>query len=166
MEKLPSGGQALGGSGYVSGLSSNGHRGASQFRTVMAQGLSLMALFQTWPVMNLETAVGLNRQTRETRENKAPQHRSLATPYLTQQVNSLFGPTGFPFASFASFAVSTASSRMKLLAERSRAGGAEGVTGPRPMTVWLRPSSNRTSGFPASGFPRVLQRSGLSPPPQ
>ena len=34
------------------------------------------------------------------------------------------------------------------------------------MTVLLRPASNRTGGFPASGFPRVLPRSGLRPPSQ
>ncbi|HEX7569575.1 MAG TPA: hypothetical protein VF492_03645, partial [Verrucomicrobiae bacterium] len=34
----------------------------------------------------------------------------------------------------------------------SRVGGADGLRGTRPMTVSLRPSSNRTGGFPASGF--------------
>ena len=39
---------------------------------------------------------------------------------------------------------------------RSRVGGADGLKGTRPKTVTLRPSSNRTGGFPASGFPRVI----------
>ncbi|MBI5383169.1 MAG: phosphoadenosine phosphosulfate reductase family protein, partial [Verrucomicrobia bacterium] len=38
----------------------------------------------------------------------------------------------------------------------SRVGGADGLKGTRPMTVWLRPSSNRTGGFPASGSPRAI----------
>ena len=38
----------------------------------------------------------------------------------------------------------------------SRVGGADGLKGTRPKTVPLRPSSNRTGGFPASGFPRVI----------
>ena len=43
----------------------------------------------------------------------------------------------------------------------SRVGGADGLRGTRPMTVLLRPSSNRTGGFPASGFPGLFTR-GLS----
>lgn len=38
----------------------------------------------------------------------------------------------------------------------SRVGGADGLRGTRPVTVSLRPSSNRTGGFPASGFPKVI----------
>src|ERR1035437_653277 len=38
----------------------------------------------------------------------------------------------------------------------SRVGGADGLKGTRPMTVSLRPSSNRTGGFPASGFPKAI----------
>jgi hypothetical protein len=39
------------------------------------------------------------------------------------------------------------------------------LRGPMPMTVLLRPSSNRTGGFTASGFPRVIHRIASTPRP-
>jgi hypothetical protein len=60
--------------------------------------------------MNLETAVGMNREPREIRENEAGQEHSLAKNRLTQEVNTSFGSIRFLFAYFA---VSTAEFRMK-----------------------------------------------------
>jgi hypothetical protein len=59
-------------------------------------------------MLNLETAVGMNREPREPRENEAGQEHSLARKRLTQEVNTSFGPICFPFACFA---VSTAEFR-------------------------------------------------------
>jgi hypothetical protein len=60
--------------------------------------------------MNLETAVGMNREPRKIRENEAGQEHSLAKNRLTQEVNTSFGSIRFLFAYFA---VSTAEFRMK-----------------------------------------------------
>jgi hypothetical protein len=70
--------------------------------------------------MNLEPAIEMNRETRETRENSARDRLSLATHPFTRQVTAPSCAPDGPCAHFADFAGSTAVPRMKTISSGMR----------------------------------------------
>jgi len=81
--------------------------------------------------LNLETAVGMNRETREPREKKGLERKESGLKHFTQRVNAALFRTHSAFAYFAYFAVSIAEFRLNgrrlSLSQRERAGVRENV---------------------------------------